>query len=330
MQAQDARFASYARRSVCVTGGAGFIGSHLVDALLRTGARVTVIDDLSGGRRGNLPATGVRFIRGSVLSPEALATATEGAEIVFHLAAVPSVPRSVAEPLHSWHANADGTLAVLEAVRRSGARCIYAASSSAYGDRPGLPRVETFPPDPRSPYAAAKLAGEHLVRAYAACYDLEAVSLRYFNIFGPRQRPDSAYAAVIPRFIRQVLDGGRPVIFGDGLQTRDFTFVANAVHANLLAGLATGPLDGRVINVASGERRSLRELVRAIGEIMGVPIEPAFAPARTGEVQHSLADLSRARERLGYTPIVSFEAGLAGTVEWLRGQGDGGGAAPGA
>jgi UDP-glucose 4-epimerase len=309
--------ADYRDRTVCVTGGAGFIGGHLCEALLARDARVTVIDDLSNGRRENLEPLGdrVTFVEGSILDDDALDRAVGDASVVFHLAAVASVPRSVAEPELYLQVNTMGTLRVLEAARRAGAdRVVYASSSSVYGDQPTLPKVETSPPDPRSPYAAAKSAGEHLARAYATCYGLSCVSLRYFNIFGPRQRPDSPYAAVIPKFCAAYGAGETPVIFGDGSQTRDFTFVANAVHANLLAGATAIPLAGEIVNVAAGEGRTVIELIEAVAARLGV--EPAYetSPPRPGEVQHSRADIDAARDLLGYEPIVSFDEGLDRTV----------------
>ncbi|MBT8485088.1 MAG: NAD-dependent epimerase/dehydratase family protein [Phycisphaerales bacterium] len=305
---------------VCVTGGAGFIGSHLCDRLLALDADVTVIDDLSAGRRENLAAgaSRVRFVEGSILDDAALDDAVGGAEIVFHLAAIASVPRSLDEPVPYFQINAMGTLAVLEAARRAGTRrVVYSASSSAYGDQPGMPRVETMPPDTRSPYAAAKVAGEHLLRAYAHCYDCDTVSLRYFNIFGPRQPADSAYAAVVPVFTSTLRQGGAVRIFGDGTQTRDFTPVANAVHANLLAATAERPLAGAVVNVACGVSISVLDLAGRIAALLGVPLRCEHAPPRRGEVQNSLADLSRAHELLGYTPLVPLEEGLRDTVATL-------------
>lgn len=309
-----------------VTGGAGFIGSHLVDALLERGATVTVLDDLSAGRESNLDdarrklktagAGGhLRFIEGSVLDERALGEAMTGADIVFHEAAIASVPRSVREPVRYLHTNTMGTLAVLEAAKAAGARrVVYAASSSAYGDQPGLPRREAMPADVRSPYAAAKISGEYLAQAMASTSDLETVSLRYFNIFGPRQRADSAYAAVIPLFCRWLTEGETPTIYGDGTQTRDFTYVANAVHANLLAGLAEGPMRGQVVNVATGRRSSVLELLEAVARELGVEVRYQLLPERAGEVRDSLADISAARKLLGYEPVVPFEEGLAKTV----------------
>ncbi len=309
---------------VCVTGGAGFIGSHLCDALVAIGAQVTAIDDLSTGLETNLADAGdcVRLVRGSILDEHALAEAFAGARIVFHLAAVASVPRSVAEPRLYLETNTLGTLAVLEACRAAGVdRVVYAASSSTYGDQPGLPRVETMPPDVRSPYAASKYTGEQLVRSHAHCYPISGVSLRYFNIFGPRQRADSAYAAAIPRFARALIEGRRPVVYGDGRQTRDFTPVANAVRANLLAAATPRRLAGEVINVACGEGRSVLQLVAELARELGVDSAVDHEAARVGDVRDSLASIDAARELIGYEPVVSFEEGLAQAIAWYRTQG---------
>lgn len=304
-----------------MTGGAGFIGSHLVDALVECGADVSVIDDLSNGRRENLGSAlnRVLFVEGSILDEAKLLEAARGrsggVEIVFHQAALASVPRSVAEPGHFNEVNVAGTVAVLEAARAAGVkRFIYAASSSAYGESPTLPKVESMLPAPRSPYAATKLIGEHLVQTWWRCYGLDGVSLRYFNIFGPRQRADSPYAAVIPRFAEALRAGRKPVVYGDGAQTRDFTYVANAVHANLLAAVCEGPLQGETVNIACGERFSLLHLLEAIAKEVGVEPACEFQPARPGDVRHSLARIDKARELIGYEPQVSFEEGLRRTL----------------
>ncbi len=310
---------AYRGRKVCVTGGAGFIGSHLCDALLQHGAEVCVIDDLSNGLESNLADAGgcLRFVRGSILDPVALELAMKNVEVVFHQAAIASVPRSVKEPTLYGEVNSTGTLCVLEAARAAGARrVVYAASSSAYGGRGKLPRVETMPPDPQSPYAAAKCAGEYMTRAYAHCYDITCISLRYFNIFGSRQRPDSPYAAVIPLFTRALAEGRKPLIYGDGSQTRDFTFVDNAVHANLLAGACANDLRGQVVNIACGRCASVMELLNAIADLLGVEPACEFAPERPGEVPHSHASIEAARELIGYEPIIEFESGLKETVEY--------------
>jgi UDP-glucose 4-epimerase len=318
----DAEFASaYRGRRVCVTGGAGFIGSHLADALVTHGAEVHIIDDLSNGLASNLAgiADRIRFVHGSILDGAALREATQSAEIIFHQAAVASVPRSVNEPALYLQVNAMGTLGVLEAARAAGVRrLVYAASSSAYGDQAdgGGPRVESAPANPQSPYAAAKCAGEHMLRAYAHCFDLSCISLRYFNIFGPRQRPDSPYAAVIPLFIEALREGRAPVVYGDGRQTRDFTYVANAVHANLLAGAAEADLRGEVVNIACGRSASVLDLLEGIARRLGVEPKCEFADVRIGEVRHSLASIDAARRLIGYEPIIHFEEGLGRTVEY--------------
>jgi len=309
-----------AQRPALVTGGAGFIGSHLVDALLDQGFRVRVIDDFSSGREENLADARGRFelLRGDFTDPEVAARAVEGVELVFHQGAVPSVPRSVAEPVRTNRVNVDGTLAVLEAARGAGVRrLVYAASSSAYGDTEVLPKVETLPADPRSPYALQKHVGEVYCRLYHELYGLETVALRYFNVFGPRQDPRSTYAAVVPRFATACLRGEPPRIHGDGEQSRDFTYVADTVRANLLAADAPGAV-GRVINVAGGWRITMNRLLAEIQEIVGSELEPIHEPARPGDVRHSLADLSRARDLLGFEPAVPLAEGLRRTIESLK------------
>jgi UDP-glucose 4-epimerase len=311
---------AYQGRHVCVTGGAGFIGSHLCEALVKGGAQVTIIDDLSNGLLENIAsiANQVRFVEGSILDPRALSAAIQGCELVFHQAAIASVPRSVKEPLPYFEVNAKGTLEVLETARALKVkRVIYAASSSAYGDRDELPKIETMSPMPLSPYASAKFAGEHLLRTYCHCYGLSGVSLRYFNIFGPRQRPDSPYAAVIPRFATALRRGEKPVIFGDGTQTRDFTYVGNAVNANLLAGATANSLRGEAINIACGESFSLMELLKSIAAHLNVEPVCEFAPPRVGEVLHSLASIEAARNLIGYEPTIKFHQGLKSTLDSL-------------
>ncbi|MCA9286672.1 MAG: NAD-dependent epimerase/dehydratase family protein [Phycisphaerales bacterium] len=304
-------------RRVCVTGGAGFIGSHLVEALVGAGADVAVIDDLSNGFESNLATVRdrIRFGRGSILDDAALATALEGAEVVYHEAALGSVPASLERPLVYQQVNTEGTVRVLEACRRAGVRrVVYAASSSAYGDQPVSPKVESMVPDPLSPYAVSKLAGEHFLRAYANCYGLSSVALRYFNIFGPRQRADSPYAAVIPKFADALRAGRKPVIFGDGRQTRDFTFIANVVWANMLAGAVDRPLAGQCVNIACGGSASLLELLEQMARILGAPAEAEHAPARAGDVTHSRASIDAAAALIGYSPIVGFAEGLRLTL----------------
>jgi UDP-glucose 4-epimerase len=311
---------SAARRAALVTGGAGFIGSHLVDRLVREGWRVRVLDDLSSGREENLEASraSIELVAGDVRDPSLLERCVRGVEVAFHQAAVPSVPRSVAEPIRTHEVNVTGTLLLLEAARRAGVRrVVYAASSSAYGDAPELPKVESLPPRPRSPYALQKWVGESYCQLYTSLFGLETVALRYFNVYGPRQDPNSEYAAVVPRFVTACLCGEPPVIYGDGEQTRDFTYVDDAVAANLLAAEAPRAA-GEVANVAGGRRASLRELLAAVADLCGVRPEPRHEPARPGDVRDSLADLSRARELLGYAPEVPLREGLARTVEHFR------------
>ncbi|HEV3167084.1 MAG TPA: SDR family oxidoreductase [Isosphaeraceae bacterium] len=303
---------------VLVTGGAGFIGSHLVEALLGAGLRVRVVDNLITGHRENLGHLDERYewLEGDLADFDVCREAAEGTGVVFHLAAIPSVPRSVAEPLKSHESGPTATLNMLEAARQAGVRrFIFAASSSAYGDTDELPKRETMLPRPMSPYAAGKLTGEYYVRVYARTMGLDGVSLRYFNIFGPRQDPSSPYSGVISRFVSQMRAGQVPVIFGDGHQTRDFTFVANAVAANLLAMQADEPLRGEVLNVGTGRRISLRDLVKSLNEALGTHLEPAFQPARAGDVRDSLASLDRIRIVLSYEPVVGFEDGLQRTLD---------------
>lgn len=320
--------AFYEGRPVLVTGGTGFIGGHLCDALLSLGAAINVIDDLSNSTMEHLSGLielepdRVRFFHGSILDDEALAQAARGTRTVFHLAALGSVPLSIEQPQRAWSVNATGTLRVLEAARRGGSeRVVFAGSSSAYGDQPELPKVETQSPRPTSPYAASKLAGEHLLAVWSRCYGLQGVSLRYFNIFGPRQSADSAYAAVVAAFAKRLCAGEAPVIFGDGTASRDMTPVANAVLATLLAGSAPGVGRGEVINVGTGRRVTMADLAAAMATVCGHPrVTPTFQPARAGDVPHSLADIGRARHLLGYEPVATLEEGLTDTVEWYKRQ----------
>jgi len=305
-----------AGRRVLVTGGAGFIGSHLAAALLELGVRVIIYDDLSAGTVGNLRAcAAAEFVEGSVTDADRLTSVVRDCDIVFHLAAIGSVPRSLEQPRRYHDVNVGGTLNLLEAARQGGVRrVVFAASSSAYGDNP-VPWHEGMPPLPRSPYAATKVAGEALMRAYSASFGMDTVCLRYFNIFGPRQNAASAYAAVIAAFAQAAVRGERPVIYGDGLQARDFTYVDNAVHANLLAARHAGPpLAGRVLNVGCGASTSINHLAERIPNV----IAPEHRPARHGDVAESVADLARIRATLNYTPIVPFDQGLAHTLAWYR------------
>ncbi len=309
-------------RTVLVTGAAGFIGSHLCDALLRRGDRVRGLDNLLTGRADNIAHHGedLDFVEGSLLDAKALQRACDRVEVIFHQAALPSVPRSVQDPGTSHVNNIDGTFALLEAARVAGVRrVVYAASSSAYGNQPGFPRLETMRPQPLSPYAVQKLAGELYLQSYAAVFPLETVSLRYFNIFGPRQAADSPYSGVMAKWVGQLLRGERPVIFGDGEQGRDFTYIDNVVQANLLAAEAPAArVSGRVFNIACGERHTLNETFSVIARLLGTDLPAEHGPERSGDVRDSLADISAAREALGYVPQVGFEEGLRRTVEWYR------------
>lgn len=311
--------------SALVTGGAGFIGGHLVEALLESGCRVRVLDDFATGREQNLAGCRdrIELLRGDVRDAAAVARAVEGVDWVFHQAALPSVPRSVREPLLTHEVNVGGTLQILEASRRAGVRrVVYAASSSAYGNTPELPKRETMPATPLSPYALQKYSGEVYCRLYTELYGLETVALRYFNVYGPRQDPRSEYAAVIPRFIEACLAGKPARIHGDGGQTRDFTFVADAVRANLLAA-ASEKAPGQVMNVAGGRRISILELWRAVCREVGRELDPVHEPGRAGDVRDSLADLSRASELMGYAPTVDLQEGLRRTLAAFRIQAQG-------
>jgi len=302
-----------------VTGGAGFIGSHIVEALVREGRRVRVVDNLATGHRSNLehvPAGAYEFLEGDLADFAVARRAAEGAEYVFHEAAIPSVPRSVREPLPSHDSGPTATLNMLEAARQAGVkRFMFAASSSAYGDTDELPKHEGMLPRPLSPYAAGKLAGEHYVTVYAKTMGLDGVSLRYFNVFGPRQDPSSPYSGVISKFATVMARGERPVIFGDGSQTRDFTYVDNVVAANLAAMRSERPLGGTAVNLGTGGRVSLLDLVAAINRVLGTSLEPVFEPTRAGDVRDSQAALDRIRDLIGYEPLVEFEEGLRKTLE---------------
>ncbi len=304
-----------------MTGGAGFIGSHIAAGLLANGARVRVVDDLSTGYRENIEEIGgdIDFVEGSLAHDEVLRRALKDVEVVFHEAAIPSVPRSVENPRQTHVACVDATFSLLAAAREMGVRrVIYAGSSSAYGDQPTLPKVEGMLPDPLSPYAVAKLVGEYYCQVFTRVYGLETLSLRYFNVFGPRQDPSSQYSGVISRFISTLLRGERPVIYGDGEQSRDFTYIDNVVSANLKAAEATKGV-GQVMNVANGQHISLNQLLQELIALTGgSQVAAEFKPARAGDVKHSLADISRAREFLGYEPQVNLRTGLQKTIEWWK------------
>jgi UDP-glucose 4-epimerase len=309
------------RVAVLVTGGAGFIGSNLVGRLAADGVTVSVIDDFSTGRRGNLDHLGgtIDVRTGDIRDEGAVRRAVAEMEVVYHLAALPSVARSISDPARTHAVNVDGTLNVLNAARAEGVRrVVYASSSSVYGDTPTLPKHEDMAQAPRSPYAASKLAGESYCRAYAHSLDVATVSLRFFNVFGPRQDPASEYAAVIPRFITRMLDGDQPVIFGDGKQTRDFTFVDNVVRACILASGAGPRAVGEVVNIGCGDRISLLDLVDALNAELGIELTPEFAPPRTGDVRDSQASVTKASELIGYRPTVSLNDGLRATIDWFR------------
>lgn len=303
-----------------VTGGAGFIGSNIVKTLLGRGERVRVLDDFSTGRRDNLQDVRdkIDLIEGSICDPDAVRTAVADMDYVLHQAALPSVPRSVASPLENLQVGVMGTAQVLLAARDARIkRVVYAASSSAYGDQDAEHKTELLLPRPLSPYASAKLTGEQLCSVFTNCYGLETVSLRYFNVFGPFQDPDSEYSAVIPRFITAVLENRQPVFYGDGLQTRDFTFVDNNVDANIRAALSNKG-SGMVFNIACGNAYSLHDVLRAINAALGTRIEARIEPPRIGDVRHSMADISLAKHVLGYQVLVSFEEGVRRTVQWYK------------
>lgn len=307
-------------RTFLVTGGAGFIGSHIAEALVRRHDKVRVLDNLSTGHLSNLDPIRdqVEFVEGDLLDTETVERVVDGVDCIFHQAALASVPRSVKDPLATNAACVTGTLTLLDAARRAGVRrLMYAASSSAYGDQPYSSKRETDLPGPLSPYAVAKLAGEHYCRAFTATYKFETVAIRYFNVFGPRQDPNSPYSAVIPKFITAILEGKQPTIFGDGLQSRDFTFVENVVYGNLLAADAQD-VAGRVFNVACGGNITLLDLLASLNKLLGTNVEPIFEKPRPGDVRQSLADISLARKFLDYEPQVSLHEGLARSIEYYK------------
>jgi len=302
-----------------VTGGAGFIGSHLAEELVRRGHRVRVADSLITGKRRNIDhISGIEFVEGDLAELAVAHRAVSGVEYVLHQAAIPSVPRSVNDPIASNRANIDATLNVLVAAREAGAkRVVYAGSSSAYGDTPTLPKREDMPTNPLSPYALQKLVGEQYNQMFTRLYGFETVTIRYFNVFGPRQDPGSPYSGVISLFATALLERRRPTIYGDGEQTRDFTYVANVVDGVLRACEAPG-VAGEAINVATGGRISLNELLRVMNRIVGTDIRPIYADARAGDVRDSQADISKARRLLGYEPLIALEEGLRRTLAWCR------------
>jgi UDP-glucose 4-epimerase len=306
--------------TMLVTGGAGFIGAHLVERLVREGRQVRVFDNFASGRRENLAAVAadVEIVAGDVRDADAVARAARGCEVVFHQAAEVSVPRSLADPRATYAVNVAGTLNVLLAARDAGCRRVVMASSSAvYGSAPELPKREAMAPAPISPYAASKLADEQLGPVFAASYGLETVALRYFNVYRPRQDPASPYAAAIPRFIQALASGERPIVYGDGEQTRDFVFVADVVEANLRAARAAG-VAGEAFNVATGRSVTLNAVLRILADLLGTPALPDYRPARPGDIRHSAADVSQARGRLGFLAKIGLADGLAQTVRASR------------
>jgi UDP-glucose 4-epimerase len=312
------------RPKYLVTGAAGFIGSNLVAALVGRGESVRGLDNLATGhwglvRRLVAEASMVEPITADIRDAVAMARAMEGVEVVFHQAALGSVPRSVENPAETDEVNVHGSVVVLDAARRAGVRrLIFAASSAAYGDTPTLPKREDMPTGPLSPYAVSKVAGEQYFRVFSSLYGMETLSLRYFNVFGPNQLPEGPYAAAIPRFVRAALAQEPITIFGDGEQTRDFCFIANVVNANLLAAATPRKLEGQVVNIAGGRRISLNDLVKEISRVLGKKLDVRYVDPRPGDVRHSLADIALARELVGYEPTVTWESGLQPTIEFMR------------
>lgn len=308
---------------VLVTGGAGFIGSHLVDGLLAKGYKVRVLDNFTTGKKRNLSSTlsDIELITGDIRDEEAIKQAVLGVDFVLHQAALGSVPRSIDDPLTTHECNSTGTLKLLLAARDAGVqRLVYASSSSVYGNTPSLPKIETMPPSPRSPYALSKLSGEIYCQLFSSLYGFETVSLRYFNVFGPRQDEHSQYAAVIPRFATALLQGEPITIFGDGSQTRDFTFIENVVAANLLAMTAPKETAGTVLNIACSGYYSILSVGEKLANILNVPLEVNFAETRPGDVKDSYADISKAKELINYFPTIDFQTGLKQTAEWFQEQ----------
>ena len=314
-QAESPYAADFRGQAVLITGGAGFIGSHLAHRLVELGAAVRVIDDLSSGHRENLPKEKLSLHEASILDDDVLRDAVAGCRYVFHLAAMVSVPQSVAEPMRCAQVNITGTERVLEAARDAGVqRFVLASSAAVYGDEPSLPSRETDPIDCCSPYAASKAAGEGLVSAFGRCYEMSTVSLRFFNVFGPRQDPKSPYAAAIAAFVDAFAAGRRPTIFGDGLQTRDFIHIDNIVHGVLLAATCARDLRGAVMNLGCAAQVSLLDVIDVLNEATGQRLEPVFAEPRPGDVRHSAANIDCAREVLGFEPLVGFAEGLGGMI----------------
>ncbi len=306
-----------------VTGGAGFIGSNIVAALVEAGEHVRVLDNLATGYWENLDGIAgqsqIERITGDIRDAAAIAKAAAGVEVIFHQGALGSVPKSVEKPTESDSTNTNGTVSVLDAARHAGVkRVLFAASSAAYGETEELPKRETMTPMPLSPYAVSKLAGENYLRVFAGVYGLETIALRYFNVFGPGQTPDGAYAAAIPRFVDRALSGKPIEMFGDGEQTRDFCFVKNTVGANLLAANAPRKFTGEVMNIAGGRRIGLNDLVKEIGRVLGREVSVDYGPTRAGDIRHSLGDISRAHDLIGYEPTVKWEDGIAPTIAYLQ------------
>lgn len=305
-----------------ITGGAGFIGSNIAEKLVEKGEDVRILDNFSTGRRENIAPLldKIELIEGDIRDLPTVKEAVKGIDYILHQGAIPSVPRSIASPIESNEANANGTLNLLVAARDEGVkRVVYASSSSVYGDTPELPKREDMRPNPLSPYAVAKLAGEYYCQVFFKIYGLETVCLRYFNVFGPRQDPTSQYAAVVPKFITAILLGKSPTIYGDGLQSRDFTYIENVVNANLLAAQSPGTA-GKFYNMACQKRFTLLELIDVLNEILGTRIEPVHADPKPGDVKHSLADITRAKNELGFKVEVDFKEGLKRTIEWMKNQ----------
>ena len=306
-----------------ITGGAGFIGGHIAERLVRDGKSIRILDDLSSGQESNLAPCGGRaeVIRGDIRDAAVVAQAVAGVRVVFHLAAIPSVPKSVADPVTTHDVNVSGTLNLLVAARDAKVqRVVFSSSSAVYGETPELPKREDMTPTPISPYGMHKLMGEQYCRLFHQLYRIETVCLRYFNVFGPRQDPASAYAAAIPKFITAILAGRAPVVFGDGGQTRDFTYVENVVEANLAAARTGAGAVGGVFNIACGQRISVNDLIQAIARVVGRDVTPKYDPPRVGDVLHSEADISRAARFLGFRPPMDLASGLSRTIEWFRKQ----------